>query len=249
MHLSILRTAMIAGVVTLGTGTAANAVTTIYNGQDDGAAVGGPFTNSNAAEAAFLAAAGAKGSVATETFEGQAVGYYSPIAIANGTIAYATQNLGVGLSGVNNTTFGNVYGFNVTPGGSKWLGFPDFFSSAATFTFASPTKSFGFYTTGIQSAYTTLLQVVQLDGTSATYSLPINVSGGSSYFGLIDTTAFTAVKIVQTSTPGFADLWGVDDISYNTSLVPEPASWALMIVGFGMVGGALRRRSANVATA
>ena len=33
-----------------------------------------------------------------------------------------------------------------------------------------------------------------------------------------------------------------------TAAVPEPASWALMIVGFGMVGGALRRR-ASLATA
>lgn len=31
--------------------------------------------------------------------------------------------------------------------------------------------------------------------------------------------------------------------------VPEPASWALMIGGFGMVGGALRRRKATVSFA
>ncbi|RYF07394.1 MAG: PEP-CTERM sorting domain-containing protein, partial [Oxalobacteraceae bacterium] len=28
--------------------------------------------------------------------------------------------------------------------------------------------------------------------------------------------------------------------------LPEPASWALMIGGFGMVGGTLRRRRARV---
>jgi hypothetical protein len=249
MTLSTLRTALIAGVVALGASTAANAVVTVFNAQDDGAPVGGPFTNSNAAEAAFLAAAGSKGSVATETFEAKAVGYYSPVAITNGTITYATPDLGVGLSGINNTTYGNVYGFNVTPGGEKWLGFPAFFNSAATFTFTTPTKSFGFYTTGIQSAYTTLLQVTQLDGTSATYTLPINSNGGVSFFGIVDTVAFTSVKISQTNTPGFADLWGIDDISYNTSLVPEPAAWALMIVGLGLVGAASRRRRSAVVTA
>jgi len=31
--------------------------------------------------------------------------------------------------------------------------------------------------------------------------------------------------------------------------VPEPASWAMMIIGFGMVGGAMRRRSTKVAYA
>jgi hypothetical protein len=29
--------------------------------------------------------------------------------------------------------------------------------------------------------------------------------------------------------------------------VPEPASWAMMLAGFGMIGGALRRRSSAVA--
>ena len=34
----------------------------------------------------------------------------------------------------------------------------------------------------------------------------------------------------------------VRDISYFLNAVPEPATWALMISGFGMVGSALRRR-------
>ena len=37
------------------------------------------------------------------------------------------------------------------------------------------------------------------------------------------------------------------DSVYSVSDVPEPASWALMIGGFGMVGAALRRRSTTVA--
>jgi hypothetical protein len=39
----------------------------------------------------------------------------------------------------------------------------------------------------------------------------------------------------------------IDSISL-TSAVPEPASWALMIGGFGMVGGALRSRRRSVAS-
>ena len=35
----------------------------------------------------------------------------------------------------------------------------------------------------------------------------------------------------------------------NAAAVPEPASWALMIGGFGMAGGMLRRRRTAVATA
>lgn len=32
----------------------------------------------------------------------------------------------------------------------------------------------------------------------------------------------------------------------NASLVPEPASWAMMIIGFGFVGGAVRRRRTKI---
>jgi hypothetical protein len=45
--------------------------------------------------------------------------------------------------------------------------------------------------------------------------------------------------------------WGIDNIKiYGTigqvqSGVPEPATWALMILGFGAIGGALRRRQAK----
>lgn len=34
--------------------------------------------------------------------------------------------------------------------------------------------------------------------------------------------------------------------SYNVAAVPEPATWAMMIGGFGMVGAAMRRRKAQV---
>lgn len=38
---------------------------------------------------------------------------------------------------------------------------------------------------------------------------------------------------------------GLSEVRFNGSAVPEPASWAMMIGGFGLVGGALRRRSAG----
>lgn len=34
----------------------------------------------------------------------------------------------------------------------------------------------------------------------------------------------------------------------TVAAVPEPASWAMMIGGFGLIGGAMRRRQRNVAT-
>lgn len=42
--------------------------------------------------------------------------------------------------------------------------------------------------------------------------------------------------------------FALDDISFTrvdtqTSAVPEPATWGMMVLGFGLVGGAIRRRS------
>lgn len=34
----------------------------------------------------------------------------------------------------------------------------------------------------------------------------------------------------------------LDNVSVSLSAVPEPATWALMIMGFGAIGGAMRRR-------
>ena len=46
------------------------------------------------------------------------------------------------------------------------------------------------------------------------------------------------------------DIIGLDDLRYTTAVVvpgvPEPATWAMMIGGVGMAGGALRRRKACV---
>jgi len=50
-------------------------------------------------------------------------------------------------------------------------------------------------------------------------------------------------------TPGSASVSGLVMLSRNVAAVPEPASWALMIGGFGLVGGAMRRRAPALRTA
>jgi len=39
----------------------------------------------------------------------------------------------------------------------------------------------------------------------------------------------------------------IDDLSFGFAAVPEPASWALLIAGFGMTGATLRRRRTRAA--
>ena len=40
-----------------------------------------------------------------------------------------------------------------------------------------------------------------------------------------------------------------DNVAIQTAAVPEPATWGMMILGFGLVGSAMRRRSAAVSFA
>jgi PEP-CTERM motif len=74
--------------------------------------------------------------------------------------------------------------------------------------------------------------------------------------GLMD-NEISATYIFRTNATQFtAGTFGViDGSSYSgiafapTSAVPEPASWALMLLGFGVVGSALRRRNVRAAYA
>lgn len=66
---------------------------------------------------------------------------------------------------------------------------------------------------------------------AGTHELSFAFARGGSLFGrapffLLDAVEGTSLATPPTGTPG----------------VPEPATWAIMIVGFGLAGGALRRR-------
>ena len=79
------------------------------------------------------------------------------------------------------------------------------------------------------------------------------VSGGRT-FSLIEfsfTRNLADVVQANVATPGGDgnDYNGNFRISSVAGAVPEPASWALMIVGFGMVGVSARRRKASTAVA
>ena len=228
----------------LSAGNASAGVTQVFSGTDDGASASGPWPNSAAAAASFLSAAAGFGSTYTETFENVAVGAGAQGASfgINGATVSSNTNFGPndGFGGVNDTDFGGVYGFNVTSGGANWFGFPNTNSadSEATFAFDAPTNAFGFYTTGVQSFAVAELTVTFNDGVSQSFDLPVNVNGGASFFGFIDSEAFTSVTITSVSNGDGTDLWGIDNVSYNlaSGAVPEPSTWAMMLAGLAGLG-------------
>lgn len=83
-------------------------------------------------------------------------------------------------------------------------------------------------------------------------------SGGSkpSFFGYTSNVAFSSVTFTQAPVDGGAfNFYSLDNVSYRQATqldspgggVPEPASWALMVLGFGGLGGVLRQRRRLIA--
>ncbi len=72
-------------------------------------------------------------------------------------------------------------------------------------------------------------------------------TGLSTNFTTGSATTLT-LQIVNSNLAATGNDFGIDDIAFDTtSTVPEPASWALLITGFAMVGTAARRRLAPAA--
>jgi len=51
---------------------------------------------------------------------------------------------------------------------------------------------------------------------------------------------------MPTATESYPHGWFGGNVEFGTAAVPEPASWALMLGGFGLVGSAMRRRKISV---
>jgi hypothetical protein len=103
--------------------------------------------------------------------------------------------------------------------------------------------------TGFSGSSTTYYQALNNGTVVSTGTLGPVSSNGLRYQGLSG-GGFDEVRLQSHFSGAFnAAIYeaGAYDSFAATGAVPEPASWALMIVGFGMVGFASRRRSAVVA--
>lgn len=110
--------------------------------------------------------------------------------------------------------------------------------------------SFPFVTTGSAIYGVPRAPTVTLDGSNLDF-LACNVDEFCSGEGIgfdPDTLAFTPVfRIFAAAISPDLIEEATDASRWSISALPEPASWALMVVGFGLVGTAARRRPRAIA--
>ena len=233
----------------------AQAQTTVYKGYDANTSGGLAATSnplSNAASAQFQAVLSG---TSTESFESFPTGTSAPLTL-NFTGSAGTLSATLTGSGAVNTnprsaptgsgqfaTSGNNY-YAVT-------------SNNFQITFGSAVAAFGFFATDIESdvqlifghatgpAETFAFSALFPTAGFGTASTP---SGSVNFLGFTNTVnPFTSVTFAQGPNSG-GDILAFDQMTIGdarqvTGGVPEPTTWAMMVIGFGAIGGSLRRRS------
>ncbi|PZQ63788.1 MAG: hypothetical protein DI570_07730 [Phenylobacterium zucineum] len=125
-------------------------------------------------------------------------------------------------------------GANTTTGGKGFVQLNG--SGLVTFTFAQPIQAFGAYFTGAQFPG---MQLTFNDGSVRTVDVP--GLEGADFVGFTD----FGKSISKITFDAGRDSVGIDDITFALATpggVPEPATWALMLGGFGLAGATLRVR-------
>ncbi len=222
---------LVAAILIWGAGPARASIVT-FSGADDGAGPGDPSPNSDAAAASFTAAGGGA-SGGSITFEGLPVGNFGSLGVAPGVTATITNGSGDACAGIcaTNQHSPTPIGYNTTAGGSQHLrvvpNFSDPTGASVTFSFAKPINAFGARLTDTQSTFPGPITATFNDG--AAQSLGVtknNDSGGQLFFGFTDFgKAISSVTLNTGATGGTRDIWGIDDVLFNSKACGPGAHW------------------------
>jgi len=215
---------------------------------------------------AVAASANAANLVLNGSFELASAGNNTPTGngeqLVNGSTAMADWTVvdGPGFDGVAWLPNGNGYGLS-TPFGNDFLdltGYNDqqpYFGVTQTIT-TTPGKSYTLtFDLGVDQVgglFTGPVGVTASAGsTSGTFNNYNPAGTGNIWqsFSLNFTASSAATAITIQGLQGDQYI-GLDNVAVTGSAVPEPATWAMMLVGFGGLGAAMRsRRKASAATA
>lgn len=189
--------------------------------------------------ASFLAAAG---TVRTETFNGVA----ADTSLTNATLGFTgfgvrADDVSGGSGSFNFVDVLPLAGGGITPAnydvdGTTLLSLSvNTTGISVTFTFDNPITAVGFDTRRMQN----LSDLVLIGLGGQTVSPPVL----PLFLGYVSTTPFTTMTFTNQAGASVGDGFSVDNLTFSSSAaVPEPASWAMMIAGFGLVGTMVRRR-------
>lgn len=126
---------------------------------------------------------------------------------------------------------------------TPFLAVPQDGQRVGTATYTSANRITGFsFDWGTPDSYNTL---TFLNGTGGTVNP--TVTGGGLAAGRYTYTFADSDNVRSVNFGTTERAFEIDNLSVTA--VPEPASWALMLVGFAMVGASVRRRSTNVVAA
>lgn len=130
-----------------------------------------------------------------------------------------------------------------------------------TFNFSSLINGFGGDFNASAGGHGPGITVLLFNGDDQVDTLDLSIPNGNGYsfWGLVSDEAFDSVKLVlgtsgNYGTQGYGkkpkkstEVYKLDDLRFGTIQdvaggVPEPSTWAMMILGFGLIGGVMRRR-------
>jgi hypothetical protein len=193
-------------------------------------------------------ALGMAGNAAAAVITGLPSGVALAIPTANIRNVNTTQTIAPGItaSPSDRFTFGytGFYGFNFN---GSWTGTPmiglDRVFAFFTIDFAAPIQGFlGELNWGLDNTGDVTIQAFGASGLLESLTLSTNNGSVNSvapgFYGFLRATnEITSIHFTN-------DLIGVRNISTLSNAigtVPEPATWGMMLVGFGIIGGAMRR--------
>lgn len=150
-------------------------------------------------------------------------------------------------NGAGITTNASAWGFNDAPDGDQVAFLQNVSSATQTLTGLTIGQTYTVnFDLSNRPGYSNILVDLSFGGTSIFSLTPTN--SWSSYSATFLASATTGDLVFSTNT-GFGDHdAGLDNVSISGA-VPEPATWAIMIAGFGLTGAALRRHRARMAIA